>query len=196
MFHLIHAQGTVPFVHSENAHASEIQILSDAQISFVARSLSLFMFPSAESFVPSQKCMSSKSDKFSLSIPDSLLFSDRNLPSDMRGFSLITFSGGGFFASSPPIVGSDGSAAKVGLTSLPLVGAISGLLALMAAFALVIMVQGNRRQSEAIDEDPGVDLDMIETMAAFESNDDYKYLTQARTDELILLPFGTESSGE
>jgi hypothetical protein len=168
MFRLIQAKGTVPFVHSENVRASKIQILSDAQISFVSSSLSLFMFRSAESFVPSQKCMSSKSHKFSLSIPDSL----------------------------PSIVGSDGSAAKVGTTSLPIVGAISGLLALMAAFALVIMVQGNRRRSEAIDEDPGVDLDMIEMMAAFESNDDYKYLTQARTDELILLPLGIESSGE
>jgi hypothetical protein len=66
----------------------------------------------------------------------------------------------------------------------------------MAAFALIIVIHWNRRRSEEIDEESGVDLAMVETMAAFESNDDYKYLTQARTDELILLPFGIESSGE
>jgi hypothetical protein len=140
--------------------------------------------------------MSSKSDESSLSISDSLEFSDRYLPSDVRGFSLITFSRANFFVISPPIASSDGSRAKVGPTSLPLVGAISGLLALTAAFALVIVIHRNRRRSEEIDEESGVDLDMIEMMAAFESNDDYKCLTQARTDELVLLPFGIESSGE
>jgi hypothetical protein len=147
---------------------------------------------SSKSLLFSRNLAQSRLCLFLLSIPESLSL----LPTDFNGFSLVSFSRRSAQTVYNGALASEGSEARFGRIYVSVGGTIAGLLALIVAITLVIVIHRNRMRTVATGEsESGVDIDMTETMSAFEASD--RYVSQENTDhvrtgELIRLSFVIE----